>query len=88
MEISTFGFEKNTYTGKFGPFDYLVVPKLEYTNKLVADVHGLPFSLSEWRDFYRCRFKMVNGVGDPEDVPGNFVNLPVITAEECHKLGL
>jgi hypothetical protein len=79
---------KETYTGQYGPFDYLIVPKAEYSSELVAKVHGLPFLLSEWSEFHRCRFKMVNGVNWAHEVKGDFIKLPIITEKECWELGL
>jgi hypothetical protein len=79
---------RETYTGEYGPFDYLLILRNEYSNELVAKVHKLPFLLSEWSEFYRCRFKMVNGVNWPDEVKGEFVKLPIITNKECLELGL
>lgn len=81
-------YPRETYTGKFGPFDYLIVPKKEYSNELVAKVHNLPFLLSEWRGFYDSRFARVNNVSWPHEVKGDFVKLPIITEKECWEMGL
>lgn len=81
-------YPRETYTGQYGPFDYLIVPKSEYSNDLVAKVHSLSFLLSEWSEFYRCRFKMVNEVEWAHEVNGDFIKLPIITEKECWELGL
>jgi len=75
-------YPSETYTGQFGPYDYLVVPTSEYNLELVAKVHELPFLLSEWSEFYRSRFARIN------KVKGEFVNLPIITRKECWDMGL
>jgi hypothetical protein len=79
---------RETYTGQYGPFDYLLIPREEYSSELVAKVHNLPILLSEWSSFYRARFKMVNSVSWPHEVKGDFIKLPIITEKECWDLGL
>lgn len=78
-------YEKKRYINGIKSFDYLVVPKSEYNYELICKVHNLPFLLSEWRSFYSDRFLMVNNI---EDRDNNFINLPIITEQECWNLGL
>lgn len=92
IDLTQFPYKKETYTGKFGPFDYLVVPWKEYNWELVEKVHDMPLLLSEWRQFYAVRFEMVNGFGDynllhHRPIP-DFINLPIITRQECWECGL
>ena len=84
-------YTKETYTGKYGPFDYYLVPKAEYNRKLVAKLHELPILLSEWSEFYGCRFAMVNEFKEHEVgriFAPEFVKVPIITWEECGRFGL
>lgn len=83
IDLSKFPYEKVTYTGQYGPFDYLVIPKGEYNGDLVGKVHDMPMLLSEWWGFYRSRYAMVN-----KNEGAEFINLPIITRQECWDFGL
>ncbi len=84
-------YPRETYTGEYGPYDYLIIPKAEYNRKLVAEVHDLPLLFSEWSQFYSTRFNRINLVEEwntnAKDAP-KFINLPIITEKECRDMGL
>ncbi len=84
-------YKRETFIGEpYGNFDYLLVPKSEYTYELVREVHNLPFLFSEWQSFYGVRFAAVNGFSrmELENREIEFVKLPIITDEECFRFGL
>ena len=94
-------YKKDLYNdGKYS-FEYYAVPRKEYSYQLICKLHDLPALFSEWRDFYRCRFELLNkypenllfGIGsegtqEQREKIKDTILVPIISEQECWDLGL
>lgn len=92
-------FKKDLYNNGKISFEYYTVPIKEYSYQVICELHNLPALFSEWREFYRCRFEIINdypecllfgtgGAREQREKIKDVVFVPIISDEECGRFGL
>jgi len=67
---------------------YVERPLNQVTPKTVLALHDMPVAFSEWWDFWKMRYQLINN--EQSNLPDSerIVKVPLITDQECHSLGL
>jgi hypothetical protein len=67
---------------------YVERPLNQVTAKTVLALHDMPVAFSEWWDFWKMRYQLINN--EQSNLPDSerIVKVPLITDQECHSLGL